>query len=211
MRALLLAVIAVWLPASGATAAPVAGKDYDLVQPPQPTSDPSKIVVTEFFSYECPHCYAFAKPFAAWIARLPADVEAERVAVSIGHAAWMPAAQAFYALSAMNKVPAIDDALFGAIHRQHLDLTNETSLARWAATQGIDPGEFTAMYRSFGVGVKTKRADELSRLHRLPSVPTLVIDGKYMIRIADDGNFGDQIAVAEALIARARGERKSGR
>ena len=37
------------------------------------------------------------EPHAAWVAKLPADVKAERAAVSIGHAGWVPAAQAFYA------------------------------------------------------------------------------------------------------------------
>jgi thiol:disulfide interchange protein DsbA len=208
MRKLALTVLAACLATSIASAAPTAGKDYELVQPPQPTSDPSKIVVTEFFSYQCPHCYAFSKPFAAWSAKLPADVKSERVAVSIGHAAWMPAAQAFYALTAMGKVPAIDDALFEAIHRRRLRLDTEAGLAEWAGAQGIDQAAFTQAYRSFGVQVKTKRADELSRRHRLPSVPTLVIDGKYLVPISDDGNFNDQLAVVDALIAQVRSQRK---
>lgn len=211
MRNLLLTAATAWFTIFAASAAPVAGKDYELVQPPQPTSDPSKIVVTEFFSYQCPHCYSFAKPFAAWSAKLPADVKAERVAVSIGHAAWIPAAQAFYALTAMGKVPAIDDALFGAIHQRRLRLDTEASLTEWVGTQGIDKAAFAKSYRSFGVQVKTKRGDELSRTHRLPSVPTLVIDGKFLVPISDDGNFNDQLAVVDALVAQVRSQRKSAR
>src|SRR5262245_49880354 len=107
MRTPVIAAIAALL-SLPAVAAPVAGTDYQPFQPPQSTSDPSKIAVTDFFSYQCPHCARFAKPYEAWIAKLPADVKAERVAVSIGHEAWVPAAQAFYALTAMKKLPAID-------------------------------------------------------------------------------------------------------
>jgi len=206
MRTLAIAAIAVLFSAAP-NAAPVAGSDYQPINPPQPTSDPSKIVVTEFFSYQCPHCFRFAKPYEDWIAKLPSDVKAERVAVSIGHAAWEPASQAFYALSAMQRVPAIDDAFFGAIHRQHLQLDTEAAITQWAGRQGIDQAAFTQAYRSFSVKLNTQRAEDLARSYRLPSVPTLAIDGKYLVPIADDGNFNDQLEIANALIEQARRDR----
>jgi protein dithiol oxidoreductase (disulfide-forming) len=202
----LLASLAVASLAAGA-AQPVAGTDYQPVDPPAATSDPSKVVVTQFFSYQCPHCYKFEKPFTAWASGLGADVKVERAAVSIGRANWLPAATAFYALTAMQKSPAIDDAYFGAIHRERKPLADETSIADWVATQGVDRAKFLEAYRSFGVGVKVKRAESLSREVRLPSVPSLVIDGRYLIPIADDGDFSDQLALANALIDRARRER----
>lgn len=207
MWKLAIAAIAALLTAP-AFAAPVAGTDYQPINPPQPTSDPSKIVVTEFFSYQCPHCFRFAKPYEDWIAKLPADVKAERVAVSIGHQTWLPAAQAFYALTAMKQVPAIDDALFGAIHRQRLQLDTEAALTDWVGRQGIDQAAFTQAYQSFSVKLNMKRADDLSRSYRLPSVPTLAIDGRYLIPIADDGNFNDQLETANTLIEEARRTRK---
>jgi thiol:disulfide interchange protein DsbA len=206
MRTLAIAAIAALFSAAP-NAAPVAGTDYQPINPPQATSDPSKIVVTEFFSYQCPHCFRFAKPYEAWTAKLPADVKVERVAVSIGHAAWLPASQAFYALTAMKQVPAIDDAFFGAIHRQRLPLDTEAAITQWAGRQGIDPAAFTQAYRSFSVKLNTQRAEDLSRAYRLPSVPTLAIDGKYLIPIADDGNFDDQLDIASALIEQARRDR----
>ncbi len=202
----LLATIALSGAAAGA-AGPVEGKDYQRINPPVPTSDPARIVVTQFFSYQCPHCYQFEKPHAAWAAKLPADVKSERAAVSIGHAGWVPAAQAFYALSAMKKVPAIDDAFFGAIHRQRLGLTDEAGIAAWVAKQGIDRAEFEKMARSFSVGLQVRRADELSRKVRLPSVPTIVIDGRYLVPIKDDGDFRDQLVLVDTLIERVRRER----
>lgn len=204
----LLATIAVPGAVAGA-AEPIEGRDYQRINPAVPTSDPARIVVTQFFSYQCPHCYKFEKPHAAWAAKLPADVKPERAAVSIGHAGWVPAAQAFYALSAMKKVPAIDDALFGAIHRERLGLTDEAGIANWVAKQGIDRAEFEKMARSFSVQLQVRRADEQSRKIRLPSVPTLVIDGRYLVTIRDDGDFRDQLALVDTLIERARRERAS--
>jgi len=206
----LLAAIA-FSSAAAVAAGPVEGRDYQRIKPQVPTSDPARIVVTQFFSYQCPHCFKFEKPHAAWAAKLPADVKAERAAVSIGHAGWVPAARAFYALSAMKKVPAIDDAFFGAIHRQRLGLTDEAGIAAWVAKQGIDRAAFEKVTQSFSVQLQVRRADELSRKIRLPSVPTIVIDGRYLVPIRDDGDFRDQLALVDALIERVRRERAGAR
>jgi protein dithiol oxidoreductase (disulfide-forming) len=203
---MLIASFALAAPVAPA-AEPVEGKDYFQLNPALATADPAKLVVTEFFSYECPHCYRFAKPFAAWTARLPADVKAERAAVAIGHESWKSAAQAFYALTALQAVPKIDDAFFGAVHRDRKPLADEASITAWAAEQGIDRAAFQNAFRSFSVQLQMKRADDFSRQARLPSVPALLIDGRYLIAIADDGDFNDQLALADTLIKRARGER----
>lgn len=205
-RLVLIATLALATAAAQA-AEPVEGKDYIRINPAVPTSDASKVVVTEYFSYQCPHCFTFAKPFAAWSAGLPKDVKADRAAVSIGHASWAAAGQAFYALSAMKAVPAIDDAFFGAIHREQKKLSDEAAITAWVAGQGIDRAAFEKAYRSFSVQLQTKRAEEMSRKVRLPSVPSLVVDGRYLVPIADDGDFRDQLVLVNALIERARSER----
>ncbi len=205
-RAALLAVLGP-LAAGALGATPVEGRDYFRVDPAQPTSDPAKILVTEYFSYHCPHCYAFARPYAKWSAGLPSDVKADRAAVSIGHAGWVASAQAYYAFTAMKATPGIDDALFAAIHRQRAKLSDQASFAEWVAGQGIDRAKFENLYRSFSVQMSTKRADDQSRKLRIPSVPSLVIDGKYLIPIADDGQFTDQLELANALVERVRSER----
>jgi len=203
---LLVATLALGVPAARA-AEPVEGQDYFKLNPPLPPADATKLAVTEFFSYQCPHCYKFAKPFAAWSAKLPADVKADRAAVAIGHQSWMPAAQAFYALTSLKAVPKIDDAFFGAIHRDRKPLADEASITDFVAGQGIDRAAFQNAYRSFNVQLQTKRADDLSRQARLPSVPALLIDGRYLVAISDDGDFNDQLALADTLIRRARSER----
>jgi thiol:disulfide interchange protein DsbA len=205
-RLVLIATLALAAAAPQA-AEPVEGKDYIRINPAVPTSDASKIVVTEYFSYQCPHCFTFAKPFSTWSAGLPKDVKADRAAVSIGHKSWAAAGQAFYALGAMKAVPAIDDAFFGAIHRERKKLGDEAAIAAWVAGQGIDRAAFEKAYRSFSVQLQTKRAEETSRKVRLPSVPSLVVDGRYLVPIVDDGDFRDQLVLVNALIERVRRER----
>jgi len=188
-------------------AAPVEGRDYTTLNPPQPTTDSGHLMVTEFFSYQCPHCAAFSQPFAAWTRTLPADVRVERVAVSIGHPTWEPAARAYQALLAMKVLDKVDTPFFQAIHAQGLRLDTEQQITAWLATRGIDVQAFTAMYHSFGADAQFRVAETRARDHRVPSIPVLVIDGRYMVAIEDNGRFSDQLAKAGELIVKARQQR----
>ena len=67
--------------------AQTAGKDYTLITPAQPSDDPAKIEVLEFFSYGCPHCSDFHPLISAWSAKLPTDVVFKRVPITFGRAA----------------------------------------------------------------------------------------------------------------------------
>jgi thiol:disulfide interchange protein DsbA len=188
-------------------AQPVAGRDYLVVQPPQPTNDASRVVVTEFFSYQCPHCFAFSATLHEWVGKLPDDVVFELVPVSIGHPTWAPIAKAFYALEMMGKREALDAAIFRAIHLQRVALVDDAAIADWVAAQGVDKTAFTSSYNSFSVNAFAGRADQTARAFRLPSVPALAVDGKYLVPISDNGDFESQLRVVDALIDKARAEK----
>jgi thiol:disulfide interchange protein DsbA len=194
---------------SPGAAQPVAGRDYLPVQPPQPTNDASRIVVTEFFSYQCPHCFAFHPALREWVSRLPDDTVFELVPVSIGHATWAPIAKAYYALEMMGKQEELDAAIFRAIHVQRVPLVDEAAIIDWVAAQGVDKNVFTSAYRSFSVNTFATRADQKARSYRLPSVPALAVDGKFLVPISDNGSgdFAAQLSLVDALIDKARAEK----
>ena len=209
LRGLALVTLATSAVAAFAQTEPQAGRDYTVVSPAQATTDPKRIVVTEFFSYECPHCNAFSPSVMSWAAKLPKDVLFERVAVSVGHTVWVKPAQLFYTLQAMGNLDQFDAAVFKAIHVDRAPLTEDAGIIEWATKQGIDRDKFIAAYNSFSVKSFQLRGDALAKANRLPSVPTLVIDGKYMLPITDNGNFPAQLAVAQKLIDKARADKGS--
>jgi thiol:disulfide interchange protein DsbA len=201
--------LAAMLVASGAWAQTlVEGRDFTRIVPALQTTDSAKIEVTEFFSYQCPHCFMFAAPFKRWSATQPKDVVCRREAVSIGYAAWEPSARAFYALQSMQKLAAVDDAFFDAVHAKRIPLQTEAQIAAWLQTRGVASQEFSPIYRSFLVDTQFRRGQKLSIASKLPSVPAITIDGKYLIAIASNVDFGKQLAVVDALIARARAEKQ---
>jgi thiol:disulfide interchange protein DsbA len=107
----------------------------------------------------------------------------------------------------MGKLAELDAAIFRAIHVQRVPLVDEAEIVDWVAAQGVNKDEFTAAYRSFSVNTFATRADQTARTYRLPSVPALAVDGKYLVPIADDGRFTGQLAIVDALIEKARAEK----
>lgn len=189
-------------------AAPVEGRDFVRIVPVVPTQDPTKIVVTEFFSYQCPHCFDFAAPFKEWSARKRDGVVVVREAVSIGHAAWEPSARAFYALQSLNKLDANDAALFTAVHEQHVPLLSDEAILEWVSKRGIDRATFQAAYKGFDVDRKMKNSTQVAVAHKLPSVPTVSIDGRYLVAIVGNVDFRIQLQTVDALIEKVRAEKR---
>ena len=188
-----------------------AGRDYDDVTPPQPTDDASKIVVTEFFSYACPHCFALNPTLTIWENKLPKDVRFERVAVVFGKGApWQKLAQIFYALNTIGKAEQLSPAVFGAVHVEGPDWQTDAKLIDWMAAHGVNRGEFETAFNSIGVRTLVANGDQLAQAHKVRTVPTLVVDGKYARQINDNnnGDFPQQLAIVDRLIDKARAEKK---
>lgn len=194
-------------PLGAQTVEPREGRDYTLVVPALPRPDPAKIVVQEFFSYACPHCFAFAPALKGWEAALPGDVALERVAVALGREPWTLPAQLFYALRSLGQERALDGAVFDAMHLERVDFTTVRQTADWVAARGVDRAAFEAALGSFSVKSFVTRAEQLARSAQVRSVPTLVIDGRYRVAIDAGGDLAGQLKVVDALVARARAER----
>lgn len=190
-------------------AQPPAGLDLVEISPHQPTTDPSRIVVTEFFSYQCPHCYSFEPVLRHWVDGLPDDVVFERVPISIGRPQWVAAAQAFYALQAMGKLDAVDSAIFRAIHIDGERLFDQESVVSWVDRRGVDAVEFRDAYDSFGIASFVRRAEQIANAHRVFSIPALAIDGRYLVLIVDNGTFERQLAGVDELIEDVRAEKRA--
>jgi thiol:disulfide interchange protein DsbA len=213
IRSLILAVLCLAAAAPGAGApapAPLTeGKDYRLLTPPRPTSSPGKIEVIEFFSYGCPHCANFSPLVSKWAASLPRDVVFKRVPVSFGRLPWMNLSRTYYSLEATGDLSKLDAALFRAIHEEHENLFDEQSIADWVGRQGGDAARFANAYVSFGVNNQTVQADDMAEDYRIEGIPTLVVNGRYVVvspgeAANEEQTFTEVLALADRVIALAR-------
>jgi thiol:disulfide interchange protein DsbA len=203
-RTFLGAAIGAALAISAPAIAQTAGKDYTPISPAQPTDDPAKIEVLEFFSYGCPHCSDFHPVISAWAAKLPGDVVFKRVPVTFGRAAWANAARLYYTLEATGELARLDGEVFKAIHNDRINLFEEKAIFEWVAKKGVDQKKFSEAFNSFGVMSKVKRGDQLAQAYKIQGVPSVAVDGKYLVGGKD---FNEQLAIADKLIAKVRSEK----
>jgi thiol:disulfide interchange protein DsbA len=183
------------------------GQDYLVIQSAASPDKSSKIIVTEFFSYQCPHCFSFSQPLREWSAKLPSDVQFERESVSIGHEAWIPIARSYYALRSLGKLETLDADIFNAIHQQGVRLNEVPYIMGWLNQHKVPATEFDTAYRSQKTKDDFARGEQLSKQYKIPSIPVMVIDGKYLVVIESNVDFAKQLGVVDKLIARARSVR----
>ncbi|HMV05307.1 MAG TPA: thiol:disulfide interchange protein DsbA/DsbL [Accumulibacter sp.] len=189
----------------------VVGRDYVPIVPPQATDNPGKLEVIEFFSYGCPHCAEFHPTVSKWAAALPNDVVFRRVPISFNRPPWAGLARLFYALEATGDLARLDSAVFRALHEAGSRLYDEKSIVAWVSAQGVDSKKFTDAYNSFGVISKAKRADQMAEGHRIPGVPAMAVDGKYLVTGKEAKGHAEIIALTDQVIGKVRQERASGK
>lgn len=184
-------------------AAPVEGRDFVRLNPPVAVPPGGKIDVIEFFSFGCPHCYAFEPMLEAWIKRLPADVSFRRVPAAF-NAPFEGYAKLFYALEAVGLSEQLHKRVFAAIHVQRQRLDKEADLAAFVSSAGGDGLKFVDAYKSFGVATKVRQGKQLSEAYKIDGVPTLGIHGRWFTSGSLAGGHERALQVADQLIARAR-------
>jgi len=165
----------------------VAGKNYDVLSPAQPTDVPAgKIEIIEWFWYACPHCFALDSTIEAWRRNKPAYVDFRRIPVMWGEE-HRDHAHLFFTLKVLGKLDELHTKVFDQIH-QNGDLLytpgdEKATLAsqlQFARANGISEADFLSAYNSFAVQTNLQQAYDLSRRERIDSVPTFVVDGKFV-------------------------------
>ena len=191
--------------AAYAQGSPVEGVDYIELKPPQAVEAPGKIEVLEFFWYRCPHCYALEPDLESWVKRLPRDVQFKRVP-GILNDDWAVDARIFYTLDAIGELERLHGPLFDVIHQQGGVRLRGDAFAKWAADwlakQNVEMAKYDGAFHSFSVESKLRRAAQMSRSYRLDGVPTLTVQGRYLV-VASTSRRA-MLATADFLIGEAR-------
>jgi thiol:disulfide interchange protein DsbA len=208
-RVLLVLLAATAFVSNGAFAQLVEGKNYARISNPQPVETGRKIEVIEFFSYGCPHC-AELEPFLdTWLAKLPPDVQFRRVPVMFQQR-WIPLAKIYYTLDALGTESKVSPDVFKAIHGSGVALWDNDKFYDWAATKGLDRKKVEEVFTSFAVDGKMKRAMQLAQAYNIQSVPTVVVDGKFITSSDRVGTHAQLPAAIDELVNKARAERPKG-
>jgi len=184
----------------------VEGQDYIEIRNGQPFAPrDGKVEVVEIFGYVCPSCAQFQPLVRAWKAKLPADVRFTYVPAMFG-GTWDDYARAFYTAESMGLVDKTHDAMYQAIH---IDRTlkgergrdSVQDIAAFYGKHGADPKQFASTMSSFAISAKTNRAKQFAMRSQISGTPSLVIDGKYLVK---GSSYQEMLQIADQLIARER-------
>lgn len=177
-----------------------AGKGYKDLTSVQPTQDPAKVEVIEFFWYGCPHCYQFEPELEKWHASMPANVTFIRQP-AVFSKVWAQHAKAYYTAEVLGVVDKMHADFFHAIQVNKQQLTSEDDLAKFFVAHGVDEAAFHDAYNSFIVDTKMRQAKSMGPRYGITGVPALVVNGKYLVNGKTAGSHGGMIKVLNELIA----------
>lgn len=188
-------------------AEPQVGREYKVISPPLATPK-DKIEVVEFFSYGCNHCSDFHPTVSKWAAALPKDVSFRRIPVSFNRPEWARLSKIYFALEATGDLAKLDAAVFIAIHEQRVPFKTDEAVMAWVASKGADAKKFNEAFSGFSMQAKVQRADADATAARIGGVPSLAVDGKYLINNEAASSYEDLLRITDSMIAKVRQERK---
>jgi len=189
------------------------GKQYFVIEPPQPTTSGDKIEVTEVFSYGCPACN-FSYPHIDKLRKdLPPNAVMNFVPASFSPAEdWPMFQRAYLTARALGVAEKSHDAMFDAVWKTgELKVVDMTSgnpkpvqplpsiedAAKFYAKYGVKPDDFVATANSFTINTRMKQADAYIKAAGVESTPTIIVNGKYRLTPQTAGGDWD---TAEKLI-----------
>lgn len=185
----------------------VAGKHYEVLPTPIPLVEAGKIEVAEFFWYGCVHCYHFEPSVAAWLKKLPKDVNFVRVP-AVWHPDMAMHARMYYAAQQLNKLDEMHDGFFNAMQVGKMKLNSREEIAKLFAEKGVSSELFAKTFDSFGTDSMVKQAQAKATGAKISGTPELVVNGKYRISSRGAGSQAEMLKVADFLIAQERAAKK---
>jgi thiol:disulfide interchange protein DsbA len=158
------------------------GEHYRVLENAQRHRAGAPVEVREFFSYGCIHCRNFDPLIEEWRETLPDGVEFTRTPVAFSPA-WTLLAQAYLTLDYLGILEQNHSRLFSQIHDRQIQFLSADQLADFVDGHGTTREEFLRAFNSPEVRRKLREADMAQRSMQISSVPTLVVDDRYVVNM----------------------------
>lgn len=190
---LLVMALLVPLQACAADAKWEEGTHYTVLD--EPATD--KPVITEFFSFWCPHCYQFESLVKEIKSKMSKDTEFNKIHVNfMGFTSTEiqdDATRAMMIARAIKQEDALNSAIFDYIHKQRASVTGLEDLRNIFVVNGVDKAEFDKMATSFGVNNMLKKNNkELDQFRQyVRGVPNFIVNGRYQAQFTSDMSKDD--------------------
>lgn len=163
------------------------------------------IIIYEFFWYGCPHCYNLEPTMDRIEADLEKDTKVVKLPVALRDS-WIPHAKLYYALKQMDKIDQVHNLIFEEIHLEDNRLNTEQQMIDFLGKHGIDTDKFIEKYNSFGTEARIKKASNLAKKYQIDSVPTIIINGKFLTSGSYVSSYDELYSVVNLLVERERSD-----
>ena len=176
------------------------GVHYELIEPAIHTGVSDRVVVTEFFSYGCGHCYNFEPLLESFDARLPDGVMLQRTPVIWNNNPGMKLlAKTYYAVEVLDVFEPVHGAVFNAIHRQRKRLSSPEAVKAVFVENGVSDSDFDRAFGSFGIDSMVRQAAARTEGARINGTPSIMVNGKYRIDTRQAGSQANMLKIAAFL------------
>lgn len=142
----------------------------------------SKPVVTEYFSFYCPHCNSFEPIIAQLKKKIPAEAKFQKNHVSfMGGNMGMSMSKAYATMVALKVEDKMVPVLFNRIHNMNKPPRNDDELRQIFLDEGVDAKKFDATFNGFAVDSMVRRFDKQFKDSGLTGVPAVIVNNKYQV------------------------------
>jgi len=141
-----------------------------------------KPMVTEFFSFYCPHCNSFEPIIQQLKQQLPKDATLQKNHVSfMGGKMGLPMSKAYATMIALKVEDKMIPVMFNRIHNMRKPPRDEAELRQIFIDEGIDAKKFDAAYNGFAVDSMVRRFDKAFKDSGLSGVPAVIVNNRYLV------------------------------
>tara|TARA_Y100000768_G_scaffold220341_1_gene166130 strand:- start:3123 stop:3734 length:612 start_codon:yes stop_codon:yes gene_type:complete len=163
------------------------------------------IIIYEFFWYGCPHCFNLEPTMDRIEADLDKDTKIMKIPVALRQS-WVTHAKLYYALEQMGKIDDIHNLIFEEIHIENNRLVTEEQIVSFLGQHGVDTAKFLEKFNSYGTEARIKKSSNLARKYQIDSVPTIIVNGRYLTSGSYVSSYDELYSVINLLIERERND-----
>ncbi|CAH6877843.1 Thiol:disulfide interchange protein DsbA [Vibrio chagasii] len=160
-----------------------------------------KPVVTEFFSFYCPHCNSFEPIIQQLKQQLPKDAKLQKNHVSfMGGNMGLPMSKAYATMIALKVEDKMVPVMFNRIHNMNKPPRDEAELRQIFLDEGVDAKKFDAAYNGFAVDSMVRRFDKAFKDSDLSGVPAVVVNNRYLVEAQGISSLDEYFELVNFLL-----------
>ncbi|WP_243975451.1 thiol:disulfide interchange protein DsbA/DsbL [Vibrio natriegens] len=161
----------------------------------------NKPVVTEFFSFYCPHCNSFEPIIQQLKKQLPEGVKLQKNHVSFMGGSMGPSmSKAFATMVALKVEEKMVPVMFNRIHNLRKAPRDDAELRQIFLDEGVDEKKFDSAFKGFAVDSMVRRMDKQFEDSGLTGVPAVIVNNKYLVQAQSIKTMDEYFALVNYLL-----------